>query len=346
MCTASGVSNSFGQLFAARVGVGVGEAALSPSAYSLIPDYFPPERLSTALSVFTSGVFLGSGLAYLIGGAVIQAVQHMDPWTLPVFGEIKPWQRVFLLVGMPGFAMALLALTVRDPRRERTAQNSHVWSVGEVTAWLRKHAVAYVTFAIGIALYSMVNFGTAFWFPAYFERAHGWSPGKIGVIMGGATMLFGVLGVLGGGRLADWLKTRGRRDGNLIVLIASALVSAAAAIPLFLPSSETVMIVGIIITNIVAASPFGAAAAAATEMSPAPMRGQAAAILVFLLNFIGLGFGPTLVALITDNVFGDPLKVGLSLLVVTLVGRFLAALVVWIGLGAHRRAVTEVTSAG
>ena len=103
------------------------------------------------------------------------------------------------------------------------------------------------------------------------------------------------------------------------------------------------MISALIATNVAAAAPFGAAAAAMQEMSPRAMRGQAAALLVFLLNFVGLGLGPPAVALVTDNVFRDPAKVGLSLLVVTLVGRSFAALSVAGGLAAHRRAVTEVT---
>jgi MFS family permease len=113
-------------------------------------------------------------------------------------------------------------------------------------------------------------------------------------------------------------------------------------LPLYLTASEPVLIAALIVTNVVAAAPFGAAAAAMAEMSPSAMRGQSAALLVFLLNFVGLGLGPPAVALVTDNVFADPAKVGLSLLVVTLIGRSLSALSVAGGLAAHRRAVSEV----
>ena len=344
MCTASGVANTYAQLFAARVGVGIGEATLSPTANSLIADYFPPEKLATAMSVFTSGVFIGSGLAYFIGGAVIEAVSNLEPWRLPFFGEIRAWQRVFLIVGGPGMLLALLAMTIREPRRNRAASAPpiHAFTGAEVLAWLRRHGRAYLTFGAAISIYSIVNFGTAFWFPAFFERSHGWSPGKVGLLMGGATAIFGMLGVIAGGRLADRFKLRGRPDGNLLVLIISAVVSIVAGLPLYLTSSEPVLLAALIVTNIVAAAPFGAAAAAMAEMSPGPMRGQAAALLVFLLNFVGLGLGPPAVALVTDNVFADPAKVGLSLLVVTLIGRSLSALSVAGGLAAHRRALSEV----
>ena len=346
MCTASGLANTYGQLFAARFGVGIGEATLSPSANSLIADYFPPEKLATAMSVFTSGVFIGSGLAYFIGGTVIETMSNLEPWRFPVFGEIRAWQRVFIVVGVPGMLLALLTLTIREPRRHRVAGSPpvHAFTGAEVLAWLRRHGRAYSTFGAAIAIYSIVNFGTAFWFPAFFERSHGWSSGKIGLLMGGATAIFGVVGVIAGGRLADRFKSRGRPDGNLLVLIISAIISIIAGIPLYLTAAEPVLIAALIVTNIVAAAPFGAAAAAMAEMSPGAMRGQAAALLVFLLNFVGLGLGPPAVALITDNVFADPAKVGLSLLVVTLIGRSLAALSVAGGLAAHRVAVSEVAS--
>jgi MFS family permease len=344
MCTATGVANTFGHLFAARFGVGIGEATLSPSANSLIADYFPPEKLATAMSVFTSGVFLGAGLAYFIGGTVIQALGNSEPWHLPLFGEIRTWQRVFIVVGIPGLLLALLTLTIREPRRSLPAGSKvHAATMREVTDWLRRHARAYWTFGVGVSVYSTVNFGTAFWFPAFFERSHGWSPGKIGLLMGGATAVFGVIGVLAGGRLADWFRSRGREDGNLIVLIISAVGSIVAGLPLYLTTSESVLIAALIVTNIVAAAPFGAAAAAMQEMSPSHMRGQAAAFLGFLLNFVGLSLGPTATGLLTDKVFRDPAKVALSLLVMTLVGRSIAALSVAAGLSAHRRVVSEVT---
>ncbi len=200
MCMATGITNTYGQLLATRVGVGAGEATLSPTAATLIADYFPPERLATAMSVFTSGVFFGSGLAYFIGGTVIELVSNQS-WSLPLVGDIRPWQRVFLAVGLPGFLLALLTLTIREPRRSHLREAPATFTLGEVIAWFRRHGLAYITFGVAISLYSVVNFGTAAWFPAYFERVHDWTPGKIGLFMGGATAIFGVVGVIAGGQL-------------------------------------------------------------------------------------------------------------------------------------------------
>ena len=344
MCMACGVANTFGQLFVTRFGVGIGEATLSPSANSLIVDYFPPDKLSTAMSVFTSGVFIGSGLAYLIGGLLIEAVGTATPWQLPIVGEIQGWQRVLITVGAPGMLLALLTLTIREPRRRLPSTASvHAATTAEVFSWLRTHARAFLTFGLGIAVYSTVNFGTAFWFPEFFLRTHEWSNAKVGLIMGGATLDFGVVGVLAGGRLADWFKARGRGDGNLLVLVISSVISILAGLPLYLARSEPVLIAALIVTNVAAAAPFGAAAAALQEMIPSTMRGQAAALMGLLLNFVGLGLGPAVVGILNDSVFRDPGKVALSLLVLTLLGRALAALSVGAGLSAHRHVVSEVT---
>jgi MFS family permease len=113
----SSIARSFGSLAAARMGVGIGEATLSPSAFSMIADSFPKERLSSALSIYTMGIQLGSGLALIIGGTVAQAVSQLPPVELPIAGAIAAWRVTFLIVGAPGLLVALLLLSVREPAR-------------------------------------------------------------------------------------------------------------------------------------------------------------------------------------------------------------------------------------
>ncbi|HWP02431.1 MAG TPA: MFS transporter [Gemmatimonadaceae bacterium] len=321
MCTACGLARSYWQLFLARVGVGIGEAALTPPAYSLLADYFPPARLAGALSVFSMGIFLGSGLAYLVGGTVIEVVQGMDGW--PLLDGLRPWQRVFVVVGVPGLVLALLMLTVREPARRSRSERTPPMRM--LIQYLRVHRGAYLAHGTGYSLFSLVNYATAAWFPAYFMRVHGWSAGKVGLYMGGATLAFGSLGVLAGGRLATWMSNRGKEDANLRVGTVAALGTTLAALPLYLGRSEAVVVVALLLTNVFAAFPWGAAAAAVQEMTPADMRGQASALFLLLVNVIGLALGPTAVAILTDHVFARDEAVGLSLLVVTLVGRLVAA---------------------
>ena len=339
MCALTGLARNYTQLFLARVGVGIGEATLSPPAFSLIADYFPPRRLASAMSFFGTGIFLGAGFAYFVGGTIIEAFQDMPPWQLPILGEMRPWQSALVVVGLPGFLIALLMLTVREPARTYSGARGHSLSTSATLRYVRRHLGAFSAHGLGIAIFSLVNYGTASWFPSYFMRVHEWSAGKVGVYMGGATMIFGTLGIILGGRAAVWLRAR-RQDANLLIGILGALVSIVAAFPMYLTRDPAILIAALIVTNVAAAFPWGAASAAVQEMTPAPMRGQASALYLFLINIIGFALGPTAVALLTDGVFRSEAMVGYSLLVVTLVGRSLSAGILAAGLGSFRRAVT------
>ena len=118
MTAVCGLAKGFVSLFFARIGVGIGEATLGPAGYSMITDYFPRSSLARALSVYTLGVTFGSGLAYILGGAVVGYVQTLDTLTLPFLGATEGWQLTFFIVGFPGVLVAaLMYLTVREPAR-------------------------------------------------------------------------------------------------------------------------------------------------------------------------------------------------------------------------------------
>ncbi|MFY9571890.1 MAG: MFS transporter, partial [Blastocatellia bacterium] len=117
MTAACGLARNFAHMLLLRMGVGVGEAALSPAAYSMITDYFPPRRRATAISVYSMGIYIGSGLAFIVGGLVAGAASAQETWDLPLVGATRPWQVVFFIVGLPGVLLALLMYTVREPVR-------------------------------------------------------------------------------------------------------------------------------------------------------------------------------------------------------------------------------------
>ncbi|MDZ4373677.1 MAG: MFS transporter, partial [Phenylobacterium sp.] len=124
MTAGCGLARNFGGLFLTRMGVGIGEATLSPAAYSLIADYFPLSRRATAMAVYSIGVFIGAGAALIVGGQVIAAVSQGPPLSLPVVGRLAPWQVAFLYVAAPGPLIALLMLLVREPLRRGIAKSS------------------------------------------------------------------------------------------------------------------------------------------------------------------------------------------------------------------------------
>src|ERR1700734_2488400 len=160
--SACAIAKSFWSLFFTRIGVGVGEAGLSPAAYSLISDYFPPERLGVAISVYYMGVFLGSALALLVGGMVVAVMALIPTVTLPAIGTIASWRVTFLIVGAPGLLGALLVYTIREPLRKNLLRNvdgaaahlSFAQAIGQLR--LRWQSVAGISLAM--VFQSMANY--------------------------------------------------------------------------------------------------------------------------------------------------------------------------------------------
>lgn len=326
MTTIFAVARGYGQLLLARIGVGVGEAALVPPALSLLADAFPPKRIATALSVFSTGTFLGSGFAYFISGFVVELVAERGAPTLPFIGAISPWQSVFLVVGIPGLLIALLMLTIVEPLRRGAAGAT----IRETLEHLSRERASFLYLTIGYSLYVLVNYGTAAWLPSYFVRVHEWTIGEVGLFMGGGTMIFGTLGILLGGWLADRMRERGILGSRLLVGSIGALGALASGAALYLTRDDTTAKLLLIPLNIFHALPFGAAPAALVDLAPARMRGQVTALFFFALNVIGFTLGPVAVGQLNDRVYGAD-GVGYSILTVAAFGLLLAAVILTIG---------------
>jgi len=336
MTALTGLARSFSQLFVLRVGVGVGEATLGPSAVSLIADAFPRERRGTAMSVYMLGTFLGSGIAYALGAYVVGLTAAQSGWTWPIVGEIRPWQTVFVIVGLPGLLIGVLAMTMRDPPRE---SNAAVLPFAEVIGYFRLHARTMSTLSLGFACSAAVNYGIAAWLATFFVRTHGWTATEAGTLQGALTMTVGVAGTLLGGRLTDRWVRAGQTDAPLRVGIYAALglLFTAGLYPLV--PSATLAAVLLVPVNLFAAMPWGAANAAVAEALPSRMRGQGSAVYFLVVNLFAGAFGPTAVALLTDHVFGDPAALRWSLAVCTIVGMSLTITLLGFGRAAYRTTV-------
>jgi MFS family permease len=321
MTVATGAARSFGQLLAARMGVGAGEAALAPGALSLIADLFPRDRLGTAMSVYTLGTFVGSGVAYLIGAWGLAFVGAYAPDTLPLLGRVAPWQAVYLLVGLSSFLVVPLLLMLPEPRR-RAARGM---PLREVVQGLRLNAGAVTALSLGFACSAAVNYGIAGWLATFFVRAHGWTATQAGTLQGTLTLSVGAAGALLGGRLSDALVRRGRSDGPLLVgmIGAAGMIVCAGAYPL-VPSARVAAAL-LVPVNLFAALPWGPASAAIAEVMPQRIRAQGAALSLLAVNLISGVFGPTSVALLSDRVFGGPAGLPLALTTVTVIGMAAAA---------------------
>ena len=338
MTAACGLVRSYPQLLLARIGVGVGEAALSPPAYSLIADYFPKEKLATALSVYSMGIYIGSGLAVVIGALALSLVSGGETWTWPIVGALRPWQSVFFVVAAPGLLIALLTLTIREPARRGVVGAASV-PVRETVRYLRANLRTFGCHDVGVACVALVNYGIAAWTPTMLARTFGWEPARSGVVTGVVTMVFGVAGIVCGGRLADAMLRAGRRDAKVRACRAGALGLLVSGVLFPLMPTRWLAVALFAPVSFFAAFPFGAAAAAVQEAAPNQMRAQASAVYLFVVNLIGLGFGPTAVALLTDYAFRDDAAVRYSLALVALVGVTAAIALLSAALPAYRRTI-------
>jgi MFS family permease len=324
-----GLAQSFALMLILRMGVGVGEAALSPAAYSLITDYFPRERLATAISVYSMGIYLGSGLSYLLGGLVVRYASAREMWSLPVVGAIHPWQLIFFAVGLPGFALAPLLLTVREPV-ERRSKALHLGApMKKVVSYLLENRRAVLLHNVGFGLLALSSYASAGWIPEFYKRRFHWEIGTIGIIYGSIVAVCGCLGLFGAGRIADALRSRGRANANLLVGAAIAVATIPISCLLCLAPTATWATIWLVPAATLAAAPFGVAPAAIQQMMPAEMRGRAAAVYLFVVNIIGLGIGPTAVAACTQYLFRRDDAVQYSLALVTSLACGLAAMLLY-----------------
>ena len=338
---ACGMAKLYWQFLLCRIGVGVGEAALSPAAYSLIADSFPAERRATAISVYSMGVYLGSGLAFLVGGLVIQFASAQGDVTLPVLGEVRPWQLIFLILGVAGVLFTLLMLAVKEPARRGAGAGVAV-PLSEVGRYIRANRRTVLLHNFGFAGLAFAGYGSAAWIPTFFIRTHGWDAGQVGIVYGSIVAVFGCLGIVFGGRLADWMAKRGRSDANMRVGLYAAL-GALPMVVLF-PLMDSAFWASMLLAPAVfcLSMPFGVAPAAIQEIMPNSMRGQASAIYLFVITLIGLGVGPTAVALVTDFVFADDNALRYSLLIVTTLAVLMSIILLAKSLKPYRESVTRL----
>ncbi|WP_337188158.1 MFS transporter [Phenylobacterium sp.] len=311
---ACGLANGFARLFLARMTVGVGEATLTPAAYSLIPDYFPPRRLGLAMSLYTCGLTIGGGLAMLLGGMVVQWATALQ-LTVPGLPHLRPWQVAFLVVGAPGLLVAaLVALTVREPpRRVQPGADADAPSLAEVFAYLRGNAGLFAPLFLGFTAVVTASYSLNVWGPSYFMRVHGLTPLQVGQLFAVAFGVAGTVGVLAGGAWSDAAVRRGRTDAPLRVTLWSILLQAPFVVGFGL-LSETRLAGAAFVFAMLFGSMFGGLQAAAVQsLTPNRMRGQIGAIYLTLANLIGLGIAPTLTALGTERLFGGATGVGRSI---------------------------------
>ncbi len=326
LCAAAG---SYWLLVAARMGVGVGEATLGPAAMSLSADYFPKEKLGGALSVYAMGIFIGSGLALIVGGMVTQAVVGMPPVTLPIIGEIAAWRLTFLIVGLPGLLVGLLVYTVREPLRRnilRTSEGqSSRLSFGEGWREVRLRWRSVVGVCVALSAQAACNYAILAWAPAYFLRVHKLERATTGLTLGMMTLTVGIAGMYAGGKLCDRWVRQGVREAPLKVgVVATVWAGVFFGLAMSMPSL-TWLLVLMVPAQFFLALPVGSSYAALQLIFPNQLRGQVAALLAFSISIGGQTLGPFLPGVFNDYLFRDGNMVGWSLAITVVLASIISA---------------------
>jgi len=323
MTALCGLAGNYATLFAARMGVGLGEATLSPAAYSVMADSLPPSRLVRAVGIYSSGAVIGISTAYLLGGALAEWATRSPTMALPLVGAVRGWQVPFLLLLLPGMLLAGAVAMLPEPQRRQAPTGT---PATPLAGFLRSHGLGMMLLFLGMGLQSVVVQSILAWGPAILARRYGWDAATIGASLGAALLIAGLTGNLGGAWLGSRIVARrpaidlvlpGIASGGALFAIATASLFAAS-------STATVAFLALgFAVGVVATAPVLSAIQLAT---PGTLRGRMTALFLLTSQLIGLSVGPTLVAVFTEFVFKDQAMVGTSQALTAMIGAAASAI--------------------
>lgn len=318
-------ANSFATLMIARSAIGLGEAALVPAAISLLSAYVPRKSLGLANGVFFAGSTGGKAIAFIGGGLLLTLLTARDGLSLGGV-HFVPWQALFLLATGPGLAAMLFALIIREPRRRIERRKAP--PMRELVANVSQNARTYLFVTLGACCLQLSALTLAAWMPSFFVRRFAMDVGPAGVIVGVTGIVVGLIAALTGGWITDRLARRGVGAAPCLVISAALLASTPAAIATFILAQtplQAAIAYGFLHGCILMGGP--QCFAAIQQITPVEHRGLTGALLLSLIMLVSLGFGPTIIGLLSDHVFAHSgNELGLSLLVTVGICGLLGAL--------------------
>lgn len=335
MTATASLAASFLPLFAARLGVGFGEAAVGPCAVSLISDRFEPARRPAAISLYMSGAFLGAGAAFLLGGPLVHWIQSMPA----PFAGMRPWQSTFLLVGIPGFALALTMLTFSEPPR---TQLSHATanSIAAAARFIARRWRAFGTLFVGSACVVTLS-ALSLWNVTLFQRTWGWNARQVGIATGLMFLTGGPIGSVAGLWLTRQWRKDGRTDATLRTLATGLIVAAPGFILFPLAPTAALAVCGMFCAFVGQAMATAAGPVSLSYLAPGEIRAQATAIYYFVISLAGQMFGPPPVGWMVDH-WGDPNDLRYAMSVEAAAVSIPALILVRCGFGAFGRGTQQL----
>jgi MFS family permease len=344
MTVLAGLADNYWQFLLTRFGIGLGEACLAPAAYSIIADYFPSRERARAISAYYLALALGAGASLLVGGLILPLLPP-EGSNLPFLGTLPPWKLLFVIVGLPGLLIAPLVLTVREPVRRETAGIKPAvrqGSIGEFLRHVARHRISFLCIVSSASMIALVGYGTLGWAPAFFERRFGIAISSSGPALGIMLALAGLSGTLLSGFLSDrWIKRQVPAARFRVMAVAWTIILPASVIWPLVPNafaSYGFLTIELLGFNIGLA----AAPVIIQEIVPNRMRGQAITGYLLIAGLLGIGCGPTVVALLTDYLFHNDHSLGPALALVGLTAGCIGISFAWSGLPPYARSWREM----
>ena len=332
-----GLSRNFYELLFARMGVGAGEAALSPAAWSVLADYFRPERLSFPISIYLMGPYLGAGLAMILGAYVLDLASGREAIYIPLIGSLAPWQITFIIVSLPGIIITGLLLSVKEPKRKNIKSNSEKipnWS--EVISFMLLNKRIYTSLHIATPFLVIMLYGLQAWSPTILVRVYDWELSDAGRVYGLIALFFGSTGVISGPFLSKVLKNLSISSSSLKVCVLGVSLAGISISLLPFQNDSFYALICIAIASFCIPLPLALVTTIMQEVTPNPMRGVVNGMYVVSTNVIGLAIGPFLVAFGTDYIFNDPNLIAYSLSLVAVIVAPIGSILFCIGIKEYR----------
>ena len=339
----SAFAGTYTELLMARFGVGAGEAALLPAAYSIISDMVDKSRLARATAVFSLGSIVGAALSYAVGSALIAYTASYQAVSLPFIGErLHDWQLVFLVIGSLGVPIAFLVFAFPDPGRRSSALAGAAGMAARTGhQHFKKHWRFYACHFSAFSLFCFLSAATTAWSATYMMREFDWAPASVGALLGIKTLVGGAVGIIGSGFIADRLVKRGRQDAHFRMYLYILPVHAVVGAITFTTGNVWIAFIGLGLLAVVA--PFIAVAAAGLQLGTIPeRRGIASASFLLIYNLVGFGLGPAFIAMASRAMSGAVADLGPALALSYAVVPPIIMVFLALGLGPMRAAVADV----